>query len=75
MRSGPRPGTPASHFRRVHYLAQAAGRLAGGLGAPSPLRSEGAAPMHRIQITVKRPPPTPVPDLDLRTPSGRQLPF
>jgi hypothetical protein len=31
--------------------------------------------MHRIQITVKRPRPTPVPDLDLRTPSGRQLPF
>jgi hypothetical protein len=33
--------------------------------------------MHRIQIKIKikRPRPTSLPDLDLRTPSGRQLPY
>ncbi|GAA4601484.1 hypothetical protein GCM10023195_03860 [Actinoallomurus liliacearum] len=33
------------------------------------------SPMRRIQIKVKRPRPTPVVELDLRTPSGRRLPY
>ena len=31
--------------------------------------------MHRVKIKVKRPLPGSLPDLDLRTPSGRQLPY
>jgi hypothetical protein len=31
--------------------------------------------MHRIQIKIKRSRPAPLPHLDLRTPSGRQLPY
>jgi hypothetical protein len=31
--------------------------------------------MRRIQVKVKRPRPTTSPELDLRTPSGRPLPY
>ena len=47
-----------------------------GPRAAAPFRhSYGEATMHLIHNQVKRPRPTPLPDLDLRTPSGRQLPY
>ena len=70
-------------YGRVHALAATVTELGAGallvLGRP-PSRPTSpafrrAAPMQRIQIKVKRPHPTSLPDLDLRTPSGRQLPY